>query len=84
MTSCPLGETAATTQQLPPNQGEVIIPADGRERITAVVNGVAYCAREAVTNQWGQWMGVWRSAGGVRSQVCSEHITPGTWKVDDQ
>ena len=81
-----------TVQELPTEDGVVIVPADGREFIEAEVSGRTYIAREAVVCQsdFGPanvLEGAWRRvddgsrAGG---QVSRDFITPGTWKVDDQ
>ena len=79
-------------QELPTEDGAVIVPADGHEFIEAKVNGRTYIAREAVVNQSdfspaNVLEGTWRSAdNGARlgSLVSRDFITPGTWKVDDQ
>ena len=79
-------------QELPTEDGAVIVPAEGREFIEAEVSGQTYIAREAVVCQsdFGPanvLEGAWRRADtGVRAggQVSRDFITPGTWKVDDQ
>ena len=72
-------------QELPTEGGAVIIPADGREYITATLGGETYIAREAMLSN-DRWHGVWRTATGERVcySVGSECITPDAWKVDEE
>ena len=69
---------------LPTEDGAVIVPAEGHEYITATVFGETWRTREAILSYSGSWNAVWRSGGHARVAVRAEHITPGTWKVDDQ
>lgn len=79
-------------QELPTEDGAVIIAADGWEFIEAEVAGQTFIAREAVVCQsdFGPanvLEGAWRRAdtgARVGGQVSRVFITPGTWKVDDQ
>ena len=79
-------------QELPTEDGAVIVPAEGREFIEAEVNGQTYITREAVVCQTdfgpaNVLQGAWRRVDdGARSegQMARHCITPGTWKVDDQ
>ena len=73
------------TPALPMEDGAVIIPADGREYIEAVVNGHTYYAREAMLIN-GLWRAVWRTPHcfQVSYSVLPWKITPGTWKVDGE
>ena len=73
-----------TAPELPTKPGTFIVANGGHEYITATVDGVTYHAREAVFTQGEVWQGVWRSADGFLTAVRPEHITPGTWKVDDR
>ena len=75
-----------TVQELPTEDGAVIVANDGHARIEAVTGGVTYHAREASLRPLGRWHAVWRTATGERVcySVRPEEITPGTWKVDDQ
>ena len=70
---------------LPTTDGAVIVPAEGREFIEAVVNGHTYYAREAMLIN-GLWRAVWRTPHcfQVRYSVLPWKITPGNWKVDDE
>ena len=72
-------------QQLPTEDGAVIVPAEGREFIEAVVNGHTYYAREAMLIN-GLWRAVWRTPHcfQVSYSVLPWKITPGIWKVDDE
>ena len=73
-------------QELPTEDGAVIVPADGREFIEASgPNGAAaqYC-REAVYVApycYGVW---WRDGKAVHNGWRAKNITPGTWQVADQ
>ena len=73
-------------QELPTENGAVIVPADGHEYIEAACFGVVWRAREAVLGLDGRWHGVWRRGAGVAAvgSVSPGRITPGIWKVDDQ
>ena len=76
-----------TAPELPTEDEAVIERADGHKYITAIFNGETYRAREAVLGRDGRWYGVWRRATPaphVDTSVAPEHITPGTWKVDDR
>ena len=73
-----------TVQELPTEDGAVVIPADGHDYIEARVYNKTYRAREAVRHWTGGWHAAWRSGPEVRGVVAPEDITPGTWKVDDQ
>ena len=77
-------------QELPTEDGAVIVPAEGREFIEAEVAGQTFIAREAVVCQsdFGPanvLEGAWRRAdtgARVGGQVSRVFITPGTWKVE--
>ena len=72
---------------LPTEPGAVIVPADGRADVDAVYVGSAYTTRHATYDHCtGAWVGLWRhgAGGGCMSMMAADHITPGTWKVDDQ
>ena len=69
---------------LPSKPLTVIVPNDGHEYITATFGGVTYRAREAVLTRGGLWAGAWRSEESTRAWVESDHITPGTWKVEGE
>ena len=73
-------------QELPEEDGAVIVPAEGREFIEAEVGGIAHRAREAVLGANGWWYGAWRKAegDGLLSAMFPKHISAPTWKVDDQ
>ena len=71
-------------QDLPPEPGAVIVPADGREYIEARVYNKTYRAREAMRHWAGGWHAAWRSGSELRGVVGSEEITPGTWKVEGE
>lgn len=79
-------------QELPTEDGAVIVPADGREYIEAEVNGQTYITREAVVCQTdfgpaNVLQGAWRRVDdGARSegQMARHCITPGTWKVEGE
>lgn len=72
-------------QELPTGLGAVIVPAEGREFIEAVVNGHTYYAREAMLIN-GLWRAVWRTPHcfQVSYSVLPWKITPGTWKAESQ
>ena len=71
-------------QELPTEDGAVIVPAEGREFIEAVVDGKKYRAREAMRSPGDGWYAAWRSFAQMRLAVDPENITPGTWKVADR
>ena len=71
-------------QELPTEPGAVIVPAYGHEYIEANLYGMNLRAREAVLSWVGIWYAAWRDGGSTHGHVKPEHITPGTWKVDDQ
>ena len=71
-----------TVQELPTEDGAVIVPADGHDYIETRVYNKTYRAREAVRHWTGGWHAAWRSGPEVRGVVAPEEITPGTWKVD--
>lgn len=71
-------------QELPTKPETVIERADGHKYITAMVNGETWRTREAALSWGGNWHAVWRSGNRTRFDVRPEHITPGTWKKDDQ
>ena len=76
-----------TAPELPTEDEAVIERADGHKYITAIFNGETYRAREAALGRDGRWHGVWRRATPaphVDTSVAPEHITPGTWKVEDR
>ena len=72
-------------QELPTEDGAVIIPADGCNRIEA--GGTHKFTAETAT--WDSddqsWVGLWRDDYGQRCRyIHGLPITPGTWKVADQ
>ena len=70
-------------QELPEEDGAVIVPADGHEYIEAAEGGVKYHAREAFLRVGGIWQAAWRTDTGTGNPcMASKEITPGTWKVD--
>ena len=73
-------------QELPEEDGAVIVPADGYEAIDATWDGFGWLASEAVLGEDGKWHGVWRRevGRGVVGSVGPECITTRTCKVDDQ
>ena len=79
-------------QELPEEDGAVIVPAEGREFIEAEVAGQTFIAREAVVCQsdFGPanvLEGAWRrvdDGSRVGGQVSRGFITPGTWKVEGE
>ena len=71
-------------QELPTEDGAVIVPADGHEYITATFDGETYRAREAILLGSGHWQAAWRSDEGVMVYVIAEWIDPGTCQVADQ
>ena len=79
-------ETGLTSsvQELPTEPGAVIVPADGHEYIEANLYGMNLRAREAVLCWVEIWYAAWRDGASTHGNVKPEHITPGTWKVDDQ
>ena len=73
-----------SVQELPTEDGTVIVPADGHEYITATFDGETYRAREAILLGSGHWQAAWRSDEGVMVYVIAEWIDPGTWKVEEK
>ena len=79
-------------QELPTEDGAVIVPAEGREFIEAEWAGQTFIAREAVVCQsdFGPanvLEGAWRRAdtgARVGGQVSRDFITPGTWQVEGE
>ena len=73
-------------QELPTEDGAVIVPEDGREYIEAECFGVVWRASEAVLGQDDRWHGVWRRGAGVAAvgSVSPGRITPGIWKLEGQ
>lgn len=74
-------------QEMPTEDGAVIVPADGREHIEAVFDSRTWRAKEAILCASGWWRGVWRREpgyGGATGIVPPECITPGTWKVEGE
>ena len=72
-----------TVQELPTEDGEIIIPADGHEHVEAVVYGHTYYANAAMLVN-GNWQAAWGTAIGWAAPISSmtpESITPGTWKA---
>ena len=70
-------------QELPTEDGEIIIPADGHEHVEAVVYGHTYYANAAMLVN-GNWQAAWGTAIGWAAPISSmtpESITPGTWKA---
>lgn len=67
-------------QELPTEDGAVIVPTEGREYIEATASGEAYHAREAIRIGGNKWYGAWRSETGEGGFVGPDQITPGTWK----
>ena len=75
-----------TAPELPTELCAVIVAKEEGGSIEATVLGAAWYAHEAVLGGDGRWHGVWRTGSGRVAvwYVRPEHITPGTWKVDDQ
>lgn len=73
-------------QDVPTEPGTVIVPAEGREFIEAVVGGIVWYANEAVLGPDARWHGIWRGGWGSMpiGYVAPGLITPGTWKVDEK
>lgn len=79
-------------QELPEEDGAVIVPAEGREFIEAKVNRQTFITREAVVGQseFGPvnvLHGAWRMVGDgarVQGQMGRDFITPGTWKLEGE
>ena len=71
-------------QQLPTEDGAVIVPTDGHEYITATFAGEVYRAREAILRVPDHWHAAWRSDTSVMAYVISGWIDPGTWKVGNR
>ena len=75
-------------RELPTEGGIVIVANDGHDDIEAIgpVSGATWRTKEAVLGADGRWYGVWRldARTPAAASVAPEHITPGTWKVDDQ
>ena len=77
-------DLTSAIQELPTEDGAVIVPADGYEYIEAVKYGVPCRTREAVLSSDGYWIGAWRSGLRALAYIYPDGITPGTWQVDDQ
>lgn len=73
-------------QELPTENGAVIVPADGHGHIEAECFGIVWRASEAVLGQDDRWHGVWRRGAGVAAvgSVSPGRITPGIWKLEGQ
>ena len=71
-------------QDLPTEDGAVIIPAEGHEFIEATICGETHYARAALRSWVGDWYAAWRAGERKCGLAASEEITPGTWKVADQ
>lgn len=75
-------------QELPTEGGTIIVANDGHDDIEATgpVSGATWRTKEAVRGSAGRWYGVWRldAHTPAAASAAPEHITPGTWKVDDQ
>ena len=72
-------------QELPTEDGAVIVPAEGREFIGG--DGGRLFARLTYSGQLRLWYGVVVNGGPAWAALWygeAEKITPGTWKVDDQ
>lgn len=75
-----------TVQELPTELCAVIVAKEEGGSIEATVLGAVWRARESVLGGDGRWYGIWRTGSGRVAvwYVRPDHITPGTWKVDDQ
>lgn len=72
-------------KELPTEPGAIIVPADGREYIEATTDSGTYHAREAVLRADRFWAAAWRTDGRRQALfVESDHITPDTWKVEEE
>lgn len=71
-------------QELPTEDGAVIVPAEGHEFIEATICGETHYARAALRSWVGDWYAAWRAGERKCGLAASEDITPGTWKVADQ
>ena len=71
-------------QDLPTDQGAVIIPAEGHESIKATRYGRTWRTVQAALDFSGAWVGAWRSEADVIAHIAPEKITPGTWKVGNR
>ena len=69
-------------QELPTEDGAVIVPADGHEFIEQV-GDCAHYRRLAYDAASGRWIG-WDTLNHEADALFPRHITPGTWKVADQ
>ena len=69
-------------QELPTEDGAVIVPADGHEFIEQV-GDCAHYRRLAYEAASGRWIG-WDTLNHEADALFPRHITPGTWKVDDE
>ena len=86
-TNARLANPHRPAQELPTEDGAVIVPADGRAYVDAVYAGSAYTTRHATYDHCtGAWVGLWRHGAGYgsMSMMAADHITPGTWKVDGE
>ena len=82
-TNARLANPYRPAQELPTEDGAVIVPADGYEHIGA--EGVRLFARLTYSGQLGLWYGVVVNGGPAWAAVWyggPEKIAPGTWKVD--
>ena len=59
----------------------VIIPADNRNFIEAVVCGKTWRTQKAVLGIGGYWYGIWTSDSEIRKCIAREKVIIGTWKV---
>ena len=71
-------------QELPEEDGAVIVPAEGHEFIEATICGETHYARAALRSWVGDWYAAWRAGERKCALAASGDITPGTWKVADQ
>ena len=71
-------------QELPEEDGAVIVPAEGHEFIEATICGETHYARAALRSWVGDWYAAWRAGERKCGLAASGDITPGTWKVADQ
>ena len=71
-------------QELPTEDGAVIVPAEGHEFIEATICGETHYARAALRSWVGDWYAAWRAGERKCGLAASGDITPGTWKVADQ
>ena len=69
-------------QELPTEDGAVIVPADGRKFIEQVGDCANY-RRLTSDAASGRWIG-WDTLNHEADALSPKHITPGTWKVADQ